>query len=221
MILQKRDKRILNLLHEHGFLEMEHVQRFFPNYTETRRRIIELKQAGIVREEQSPVTSNEVVLRLNPCSPERLFNGHRVFLHPKKMLAPNTFLHNSKVISIRLVLESLWSGEWIAESRFKGRKDEIPDAIFKFSNGNEVYVELENSLKGRGRFLKRLKTFTAPALTLYVGTSHCPVHKLQKYMLEPGLPPCAAVDYEDLFKSPIPRPWSPKGPLRIFEVREF
>jgi hypothetical protein len=118
----------------------------------------------------------------------------------------------------RLQIEARWNGTWTPESRLAQSEHEIPDGIFTFASGKAVYVELENSLKSRKRFLRRLRKFQEPILTLYITTKPELTRALQNYLAsDSDIPPAAILPLEF---GEAPKAWTPSGPIYPFKNRE-
>lgn len=219
MILKERDRRVLALIYEHGFAETKHVQQFFPNYFETRRRLLKFSNFGYIQEETALPRTR--VARLTPRGRREVERFYPKLLPQRPHLAQNTFLHDSAVLTARLRLESLWQGTWVPESALPRHEREIPDGIFQFPSGKEFYVEIENSKKAPRRFLSRLHHFPNASLVLYVATSPNLLKLLQRYLSTPDLPPVALVSLDELLASPPPKAWTPLGTSALFSQGQF
>lgn len=181
MLVQPRDQQILSLCYEHGFLSLFHLDTFFPSQRERRKRVAQYRDTGLV-EPHAPLPNWQPVYCLTRPGIEFVESFYPAVIQQRRHLSMATFLHDSKVISARLRICSLWDGCWTPESRLPRAREEIPDGIFTFSSGKKVFVEVENSLKSRPRFLKKLAKYEEPLFTLYVATSPFLENALKRYL---------------------------------------
>lgn len=143
-------------------------------------------------------------------------------INQKRQLSPATFIHDGKVTEARLWIERLWRGKWTPESLLLGADAEIPDGIFTFPSGKKVYVELENSLKSKKRFLRRLCKFHEPILVLYLTTKPELTSALKKYLLSDKDTPLAGIlPFEDLRQRLPPAVWTINEIIYPFSQKEF
>ena len=224
MKLQPRDRKILGLIYDHGFVLQRHVLRLFPNYTETRRRINELKRAGWLSEELSHVTYGKE-LRLTKKG-RLVAEADSPYRFPQiKFLNPHYYFHDSFVISTRMRLEELWNGTWIPEKSYRGHQKEVPDGIFLFPSGKKIYVEVENSMKSRARFLAKHSRYNdhAALLILYVTTQKIVLNGIKSFIKRNNNPmaPYAVISLEELMNE-APVGWCKERELlKLFAKREF
>ena len=219
--IQKRDKKILTLIYEHSFLLRAHIRRLFPNDAETRRRIIELKNNHYIREVPSPIACSGQVIRLTQHGIRFVEEYYPTRIEQIRHLSPTKHQHDSHVIHVRLRLEELWNGNWIAENLLPRAREEIPDGIFVFPSGKRIFIELENSLKSRKRFLDRLYVFKEKILVLYIASSPTLERSLKRYLKSAeSLPPLALIKLSSLLDS-TPAVWSPNNNLSLFHTKEF
>lgn len=218
--IQERDKKILTLCYEHQFIEKKHIVNFFTSDGKARERIRELCHSGLLTATQSPVHEMKTSYRLTKYGMDFVKTVHPHKIFQRTCLSPTEYTHDSKVLCLRIRLEKLWNGTWIPECLLPQNK-EIPDGIFLFPSGNEIYIELENSLKGKSRFLERLAKFTKPILVLYV-TGRPEIEEPIKRIILKGqnLPPCGVVSLEAVLTG-TPPIWSATEPLYPFNKKEF
>lgn len=218
--LQGRDLFLLRLIYDHGFILAEHAAKLFPSYGDALRRVGKLKAAGLLFSEASIVMRRVKILRLTAKGraaaeaylPYRL--GKLRPLHQTKLL------HDSFVITVRLRLSALWHGEWTPEALLP-RSQDIPDGVFTFPSGKNVFIEVENSHKAQQRFLSRLYGFSGQVLVLYVATWPEVERSIRKTLsMAAGSPPAALVSLSSL-QSQNPDIWSPGQKLSLFHVKEF
>lgn len=220
MRVTPRDQLILTLCYEHGFLAVQHLTGFFPSPRERRTRMAEAIRADLFFRADPPLPFANSIFRLTPSGVNLVESFYPYRIPPKRILSPATFTHSVKVIDARLKIAPLWHGAWTPESRLPKAAAEIPDAIYTFPSGAEIYIELENSLKGRRRFLRRLETFQAPILTLYVATNPEIERMLKKYLAAAETPP-AGVVLLDSIQGPHTSVWTREKTIRPFSRRSF
>lgn len=221
MKLQDRDKEILKLCYEQQFLMSEHVCEYFfaGNYTETKRRLRELKASDLLQSFPVPGTNRRIF--------QLTFRGRklgRVLSSMELDRVRRPFLtqveHDAFVTFVRLRLEFLWDGIWIPELAIRKLEiKEVPDGLFVFSNGTKAAIEVENSLKGRARFTARMKGWNEVKvrLVLYVVTKKGIQERLQEFMLNaPSAPLFALIGWDEL-KTEKPIAWTPKGNLELIK----
>ncbi len=227
MRIQERDKEIIRRIYEQQFLFHEHVERYFFRNASSqlaRIRIAELAKVGLLRKETVTVLGNRRIIRLTPDGLELARQLHHFDIPQLRRLDLKTVEHDAIVTSVALRLHELWDGLWVPERALK-KEDytQIPDGVFVFQNSNKVALEIENSLKGRNRFLENLDKwrFTPMRLVLFV-TTHPKIHSALKRFIDqgPGKVPFALVDWDQL-KNGTPTVWCPKGELQIFDRRQF
>lgn len=217
MRIQERDKKILRLAYDHGFVERKHIRCFFPDEPETSRRIHEYVGHGYLKVAPCPAR-NEVIFLITRKGVDIVEQGVPYYL-PYRPISHTKVLHDSFVIMTRIRLEQLWIGHWIPE-RLLPRTEEIPDGIFQFPSGKKVYVELENSHKEKARFLYRLQEFSGQILILYITTKPEVYRSIRRTTDVLNLPPMALISLDSLL-SPTPQIWSPTNKLSIFHQKEF
>lgn len=230
MILQPRDRAIFLLCYQHQFLLTEHTVHFFENqsYREARRRIRELIEAGFLFEEHDSILGRKPLLRLSPIGIKIAADSAANLIPPRRTLKKAELVHDSIVTSARIRFESIWSDARFTPERAIKRDQyaQIPDGIFYFPSGKGVAMEVENSDKGRSRFLRLLGRWSDVReiiLILYVATSKTLYDSLKKYLshtLAPKGQPVGLVIWDDL-KEGTPLVWTPRGELPLLERRGF
>lgn len=228
ILLQKRDREILRLCYEQQFLFTDHVLGLFKNrsYRECRRRIAELRQAGFLREELASVLGRRPVLRLTQLGTQAAIEGGGSLVPQTKRLQPATLLHDAYVTGVRVRLEEFWpSARFIPERAIKKSEyRQIPDGIFTFPSGRGVAIEVENSDKGRTRFIQLMERWRDVGqiiLVLYVATSDSLYQTVQRYLeAGPKDQPMGVVSW-NVLSTGRPPVLTPKGELPLFERSEF
>jgi hypothetical protein len=108
-----------------------------------------------------------------------------------RRLNANTLIHDALVTSARLKLAQFWNAKFIPERAIKPKDfPEIPDGIFYFKSGKGVAIEVENSDKGRFRFLKllsRWKFHPSMGAILYIASNPTLFKTLCGYIQEAPL----------------------------------
>jgi hypothetical protein len=166
-----------------------------------------------------PVPEVKPVLRLKPSGVHLVESFYPYRIPQKKFLSPATFFHSMKVIEARLKIAPHWDGDWRPESLLPRAVAEIPDGIFTFPSGAEIYIELENSLKSRKRFLRRLETFRKPILTLYIATRPEIERALKSYLMA-ATPPAGVVLLERI-QGEKTEVWTREKLIHPFSRRSF
>lgn len=176
--------------------------------------------AGLLLHANSPV-GGPAILRLSRQGIAVAEEGRSTRIDQRFRLAASQFSHASKVLHTRLAIEPHWQGKWIPESALGRGKCEIPDGIWRFPSGAEIYIELENSTKAPKRFLSRLHAFTVPILTLYVAASEEVRRSIERHLLAGReLPPVGLLTLDNLVAGHLAA-WSPGKTLYPFARREF
>lgn len=228
VILQNRDREILRLCYEHQFLLMEHLKgAFFKGKSKQKlyERVQELEKAGLLRREKIFILGREQVLRLTQDG-ERTIREHFQFAIPQYRRLPlDTLAHDALVVSVRLRLREIWDGTWVPETLLKQNEyQRIPDGIIAFPGGKQVAIEVENSLKGKSRFLSLMKTWGQHpnvGMVLYISTTKSLYSNLHGYIVEgPRKPIFALVSWDEL-RSGTPKAFSIHGEIDLFSRRSF
>lgn len=226
LILTERDKKLLRLCQEQGFITIDTVHEYLYKNATIRRvqeRVKELELSGYLKSRISLELCNRKIVQLTikgktivqslPCyKPDRHFKLYDYFL-----------AHDDKVTWTRLRLEELWSGDWLSDRMLKQARDTKPDGILKFASGKRVYVELENSIKSEARYSNIFSKYLLenPFLVLYVCTSL----EIKKYLINhcikhSPLLPIAILTMSEL-KDDQPRAWTIKGLISPFLKKEY
>ena len=224
MKLQERDKEILKLCYEQNFLLSDHIRDHFfrGNRFHALRRIKELNESGYIRFEKYPMDSKRNLIRISRFGRMVTADMSPIEFPYYNAVSKYTLIHDALVTSVRLRLEQIWEAAWIPEMALKQLDTlEVPDGILLFKSGTRVAIEVENSIKGKARFLKRLDAWRGESekIVLYVATSGEVYRFLKDYLVHaPEKPQFALVLWNDL-KSGKPTVWSPYGDLQIFSRR--
>jgi hypothetical protein len=221
MRMQERDRKILTLCYEQSFLEKKHFEKFLPSEVAARRRIIALENADLIYRIDSQAKLNTKLIRLTRRGIYEVEANYPYRIQQKRQIHPSNYFHDSLVIDVRLRLAELWLARWTPEALL-GSGTEIPDGIITFRSGRKIFIEVENSLKSRKRFLDRLRQFYGQGCVLYITTNLVTERGLKRYITEAEgrLPSIALIPIESLM-SPSPAIWSPDPKLSIFHAKEF
>lgn len=221
---------ILRFCYEQQFLTFEHVSHFFLTHrAEPYRRVKELEKAGFVEKHQNPVTGKYCLIRLTNLGQtyvqENSPTSSVTAIKPVKNLSPTTLLHDSLVTSCRLKLSRLWNANFIPERALKTSDfQEVPDGLFVFKSGNGIAIEVENSDKGRTRFLKlvsRWKDKSGILFVLYIASNPKLFQSLSSYLNSaPQDQPIGLVLWDEL-KSGVPLITTARGKMDLLNQREF
>ena len=134
-----------------------------------------------------------------------------------------TLTHDRIVTDIRLRLCELWDGTWVPERALKDKYTRVPDGLFQFeSSGVTVAVEIENSTKGRSRFVTIMNEWARTdtvRIVLYVATNQAVFKAIEKLLpTAPQRPVFTLVDFDSLMRGQ-PSSLSPRGALDLFTRR--
>lgn len=226
MILQTRDREFLRVCYEHQFLLVDHLREtFFKGKSKQALylRIQKLEKAGVLKKEN--ILGHAQVLRLTEAG-EKLTRSHVQLELPRQRALPlDTLTHDALVISVRLRLRELWDGTWVPEILLKQNEyPRIPDGVVAFPGGKQIAIEVENSLKGKSRFLSLMKIWGKHpnvGMVLYVTTTKSLYSNLKGYISEgPKKPIFALVSWDEL-RSGTPKAFSIHGEIDLFSRRSF
>jgi len=181
VILQERDKELLRLCYEQGFLTAEHVHEAFFRNVGTRaayRRVQELEAAGYLRRSRLSALSGHRIIQTTPVGTGIARQLSQFEVPQKRRPALQTLDHDALVTSVRIWLMRLLkekSAVWVPEGHLKkhGGK-QIPDGVILYSNGLEMVIEVENSLKSHDRLYELMsawKTLAPKAQVQYIASS--------------------------------------------------
>jgi hypothetical protein len=228
MILQARDKRLLLLCYQHQFLLTEHTLHLFENrsYREARRRLLELTKSGFLFEEKNAVVGRKPIHRLTSLGAKIAASEAAETIPQQRVLKTAELVHDAVVTSVRIRLESIWSeGSFVPERLIKkSQYRQIPDGIFQFPSGKGIAIEVENSDKGRSRFLRLLSRWSDVRhiiLILYVATSDSLYESVKRYLsTAPKDQPVGLLHWHHLHEGK-PLVWTPRGEMPLLERRGF
>lgn len=227
MILQVRDREILSCIYEQRFLLMHHVENYFfknKSPAKARERILELGKSGFICKETNPILGNRKCIRLTQLGIQVVEEFHALILKQKRNLDFRTLNHDAIVSSVRLRIKQLWDGVWIPESALKIQEyPQIPDGVIVFPSRRKIAIEVENSAKGKERFLSLLNRWKSVDifLVLFVVTQPVLFQVIRKNLSvdSSGLP-FGVVQWPHL-ENGLPKVWTQRGELEIFTRREF
>lgn len=225
--LQDRDKRIIRLCYEQQFILTEHAEKFFAgaSYRACRRRVQELADARYIREEPSASLGRKTVYRVTRLGTAVALESGATAIPQAGALQLATLVHDAVVTSVRLRLEEFWNARFVCERAIKGKEyREVPDGIFFFPSGRGIAIEVENSDKGRTRFLRllqRWKDTPQIAFVLYVATSRELFEGIKRFLEHaPKDRPMGVVHWQEL-QAGTPRVWTQRGDIPLFDQREY
>ncbi len=176
-----------------------------------------------MKRENSPVFGGTGILRLTypgrkvaeAAAAKRLQQSRRISLAHQS--------HDAFVTSVRLRLERLWKGVFVCERAIKeAGYAVIPDGVFFLQGGKAVAIEVENSDKGRTRFLnlaERWKDVPSISAVLYVATHEPLLRTLQGYLSQCGVkrPSLGLISFNALMANE-PKVWRPSGEADWFKT---
>lgn len=227
IMLQERDKAILRLCYEQQFVLTEHIETYFSqvSYQACRKRITELVSAFYLREELTQVLGKKPIYRVTKLGAAVALENGALPVGQARVLQATTLVHDSIVTSVRLRLQSFWDAKFTCERAIKGSEyRQIPDGIFTFRSGKGIAIEVENSDKGRNRFiglLRRWRDTPHISFVLYVATNDSLFESIQKWLAHgPKEKPLGVVRWKDL-ATQAPPIWTCRGELKLLERREF
>lgn len=225
--LQDRDKKLIRLCYEQQFILTEHAEKYFAgaSYRACRQRVQELANAQYLREEPSTSLGRKPIYRVTRLGTAVALESGATAISQPRTLQLATLVHDAIVTSVRLKLEELWNAKFVCERAIKGKEyREVPDGIFFFPSGRGIAIEVENSDKGRTRFLRllqRWKDTPQIAFVLYVATSPELFEAIKRFLGHaPKDRPMGVVQWLDL-ETGRPMVWSQRGDLALFDRREF
>lgn len=222
--LQQRDKDILRCCYEQQFLVYEQIERFFSK-SNANRRIVKLKRAGLIYSDKTTALLKQHLIRLTETG-KAIARAESPFDVPQsKKVDLATLTHDRIVTDVRLRLRELWDGVWVPERSLKDQYTRIPDGLFQFTaTATTIAVEIENSIKGRGRFAAIMNEWARTdsiELVLYVATCKKVFDAIEKlFKAAPNRPVFALVDFQS-FMSGQPLCRSPRGELDLFSRRQL
>lgn len=141
-----------------------------------------------------------------------------------KRIAPATLIHDAIVTSVRLRFKELWDGSWIPERLLKKTEfPQIPDGLVLFESGKRIAIEVENSLKGKQRFLSLMDRWkdTSISLVLYIATQAELAEVIRTYIQAGPKKPLFGLTTWEQLREQTPRPFSTHGELDLFSRRTF
>ena len=204
--LQPRDREILRVCYEQGFLIPEHIEKFFftgKSNQSARERVLELEKAGFISRPDSPIFGRRRIIRLTEIGECIAIEGHSLEVNYLRRLVPSNLMHDATVTALSLRLKQLFNGDWIPEKAIKAiDTPRIPDGLFVLASGDSVALELENSAKGKARFLRMLKTWMqnpGADFLLFVATTDALKQMIKRYLeLLPGTQKIGVILWSEL-----------------------
>lgn len=228
VILQTRDLELLRICYEQQFLVYEQVEKYLFKEVSSRiarRRILKLKSAGLLRREEQNAFSLKHVLRVTK-EGQKLAESLSPFCIPQsKKTDLATFNHDRIVTDVRLRLSEFWDGVWTPEKALKDKYPIIPDGLFQFEKtGTAVALEIENSLKGKTRFLELLKEWQrvdSILLVIFIATDQKIFNAIKNHLEHAPAKPAFGLIELNSFLSASPKLYSSRGTLDVFSKREL
>ncbi|MGZ3731473.1 MAG: hypothetical protein ACXVB9_07375 [Bdellovibrionota bacterium] len=223
--IQKRDLKILKLCYEQQFLLVSHIKDYLfeGNYVEAKRRVRELKAAGLL--EENPLKHRRAKLIQLTTTGKRLAADQSAIEAGFTKIDPVLVEHDSIVTEVRLRLEQCWKGLWIPERALRAENlEEVPDGVMLFESGKKIAIEVENSLKGRTRFSERLKRWNAAEgtyIVLYVATNEEIYLHLKSWLEGTPHPPLFCLMRYTQLRNSEPEVWSTLGVINLFSGETF
>lgn len=223
VVLQERDREIINICYEQMFISVAQVQRYFFKSADKRRareRVLELARSGYVSRTKVYGETPNSLLQLTRDGYSLAEKRNLLSLRYISKINFRTIEHDLRLIDIRFRLAEKWTNyRWVPERAIRRAEyPEVPDALCLFKSGKTIAIELENSAKGEDRIIKLLSRWrtTNISLVLYFATSDEVFRKYQKILSSHDFD--AAIGLIDLneFLTSFPTAWSKNGPIRIF-----
>ena len=169
MILQNRDREILKLCLEQQFLLSEHLEPMFSTYKQLRRRVTELKAQNYIKEDERGLLTKKNLIRLTHKGKTIALESGAINVSYLKNISPNLITHDALVTSVRLRLQGFWNAKFIPERAIQMEGVcPLPDGLFAFPTGKVIALEVENSDKGKTRFLKGLERWNTQSSLFFI-----------------------------------------------------
>lgn len=155
-VLKEKEIKLLHFVHEFGFCEMKQIMRQFAiKKSIAYSRMEMLTRLGFVKHLYMINGRSRAY-----CLTHKGISSLELDLPPVKKIQPNHYEHHLSVMDVYLRLKALHPDTvWITERRLmkqyhvnSARKSEHrPDSVLIFSDGKQCAIEVELSLKMRGR----------------------------------------------------------------------
>lgn len=215
LVLNSRDKRLLEVIRDHLFLPSDVAQQYLFGSTTRRgfdRRKKQLIDHGLIRSERLSISTRRTILTLTKRGFDLAQQGFPIDLPKNQTIDLRSMEHDNLVIQTRFRLLEFWDAVWLPERTLKSeRLSRIPDGIIKFDSGKMIAVELENTPKGPKRFneIQRSWISTEFDLVLYVAASQGLFESIKDYLRTgPKDDLFGLISFPDLVKGK-PKVWSP------------
>lgn len=185
IVLQERDKKIINFLKSQGAATLEQLHIFFPNYKLASRRIIKLEKAGVLKG-YLPVEAvgfNEIKSKYLPVLLDiRLKQSTKIFkLSPTyltfftenaKFATRIMTLHQLMLNDVRFFLEKIFKDNLflndvdihIMAKTYNNKEPLVPDLTI-VSGKFKIAIELERNLKSKSQYSVRMARYSASSFT--------------------------------------------------------
>ena len=226
IVLQARDKRILQIAREHHFVMVDQVQPLFDggSYKRTAQRIAQLRKGGFLMEEPRLWLGRRPLYRLTAEGAKVAAEGSSLQIRPRRNLDPMSLAHEAVLTSVRVILEeSLTPGEFASEEAIAAKGcAQMPDGIFFFENGRGIAIEVEDSFFSQKCFLETHERWEEEPdifFVLFVATSHDLVERIRDLILQvKSDQPFGVVLWNDL-RSGQYQIWSPERTWQLSDLK--
>lgn len=185
IVLQERDRKIIEFLKSQGAATLEQLLIFFPNYKLASRRIIKLEKAGIIKG-YLPVQAvgfNEIKnkylpvlldIRLRPST--KIFKLSPIYLgfftENAKFATRVMTLHQLMLNDVRFYLEKIFKDNLFLNDvdihfmakTYNNKEPLVPDLTI-ISGHFKIAIELERNLKSKSQYSVRMARYSASAYT--------------------------------------------------------
>lgn len=216
---RERDLKLLRLAYDHGFFLSRHAERYFANYSNTRRRLSVLTEAGLIVQKLSPIWAREKLVLLTSLGRALAETKLDYRIRNPVRIRPGRLLHDAELIRTRQRLDELWQGQFVPEAMLPLAQD-LPDGAYVFPSGRTFYVELENTHKAKERFIGRLRRMSGATAVLYIATSAEVERSIRRRLEAIPEAPAGVLTLSELEQAQ-PKLWSHQNQLSLFHRRDF
>ena len=226
MIQQARDREIVRVCYEQQLISLKQVARYFfsGDLAYASRRLKGLEAEGFLKQVRPIANYSGRLYQVTGLGVKLARTISTLEVPQRRTFGLATLEHDLLVTSLRLRLRELWDSAWLPEKILKAAEyRQIPDGVALFRSGRKVALELENSSKGKRRYLSIWKRWvgTETFLVLYVATHPGLAQFLRKlFLVAPKGVALGVVEWESL-ESGCPKVWTPAGELDLLNRREF
>lgn len=218
--LQERDKTLLRICYEQQFITAADAAKYIfeDRYKVAWRRLASLRKAQLLKSEL--VHDRVLIFRVTKLGQSAAEESGALPVPQLNRVAPERVNHDRLVTLVRLRLAELWDAKFISEQALE-KEAELPDGVLEFASGKKIALEVEASLKGRTRFLKRLRYLGDKGyyLILYVASTEHLFDALQQYLKDSDVRCHVGLTVWSKLESSTPLLWSKVAPLKAFDRR--